>query len=154
MLGYVARAGVRLDDWPLSGLWLMKEVQQAAPQLGYLLPDGEKVPEMQMAAIISFAVARPRCRHPGFMRGNPPGSSSGRKTFQTGIFFIDATIGACSGREHAPDPGGVEYLSQPRIARTTSGGIDEWLSSSTMSPGQICAIKIHHQSGRVEAQHG
>jgi len=23
-----------------------------------------------------------------------------------------------------------------------------------MSPGQICAIKMHHQSGRVEAQHG
>ena len=52
MLGYVARACVRLDDSPLSRRWLMKEVQQAVPQLGNLLPEGKKVPETQMADII------------------------------------------------------------------------------------------------------
>ena len=50
MLGYVAQACVRLDDWPLSRRWFMKEVQQAAPQLGNLLPEGKKVPEPQMSA--------------------------------------------------------------------------------------------------------
>ena len=52
MLGYVAPARLQLDDWPLSGFWLMNEVQQAAPQLGNLLPEWKKVPEVQIAAIM------------------------------------------------------------------------------------------------------
>ena len=52
MLGYVAPARLQLDDWPLSGLWLMNEVQQAAPQPCNFLPHGKKVPEVQIAAIM------------------------------------------------------------------------------------------------------